>query len=333
MREGHDPEGQGGATVDVGETDGAVGTVGEEESAVVDVSMASAAVSDVVNMELHEDEAGGELAPAMSQVSLVSEASGAGSEEDSREEDERLRRHPGGRPPIHEGHLRYCAVRGCPPGRSPAVTYHRIPAEGNPQRSIWLEACNIRNAEGRGRLNICSKHFEDEDFTNSTTTPQTLHPGADTSRRSARVSTTPTTTRRLLRPGAVPSRNLHADDWADIVMDSVDAGVGEQVHPSTQETDATTVTRSGQSQPTDPLDSSFAEEDDEELEVAIDYANLDKDGIIAEQAELIAKLKSKLRNKTVGACTIPSTVASSLKVLALANTILNFLPLRTSTGR
>ena len=215
--------------------------------------------------------------------------------------------------------MRYCAVRGCPPGRPPAVTYHRIPAEGNPQRSIWLEACNITNAEGRGRLDICSKHFEDEDFNNST--PDRAVP----SRRSARVSiATTTTTRRTLRPGAVPSRNLHADDWADIVVEpdeDEDAGVGEvtaagdQGHRSTQVSVATTTTttgtRSGQSQGRDPLDSSFSAPSDEEEketsddeEAAIDYANLNKDGIITEQAELIAKLRKKLRNNRVGPCTI-----------------------------
>ena len=129
--------------------------------------------------------------------------------------------------------MKYCAVRGCPPGRPPAVTYHRVPAEGNPQRSIWLEACNIRNAEGRGRLNICSKHFEEEDFNNPTTA------GAVPSRRSARflasrvsIATTTTTTRRTLRPGAVPSMYLHADDFADLASEP-DDDAGDQVHEVT----------------------------------------------------------------------------------------------------
>ena len=106
---------------------------------------------------------------------------------------------PNGRPRKHEDGrtLRYCAVRGCSPGRPPAVTYHRLPKKNKRQRDEWIAACRITTlqmeAAERDRILVCSKHFNPDDFNDA------KYSGAD------RV-------RRTLRLGAVPTRNLPMEE-------------------------------------------------------------------------------------------------------------------------
>ena len=126
---------------------------------------------------------------------------------------------PIGRPPerIVAGPSRtvVCAVPGCPTKRSEkGVSFHKIPTLDNrgrpdPNREPWLQACRITDAEGRGELRICSKHFRLTDYKPS----------------SAR-----------LFPGAVPSLNLpevveqppevvlvpEDNDWEHLAGDLVD---------------------------------------------------------------------------------------------------------------
>ena len=97
-----------------------------------------------------------------------------------------------GRPRKHEDGrtLRYCAVRGCSPGRPPAVTYHCLPKKHNRKRDEWIAACRITHLqiEADPKLKVCSKHFYPQDFNDSNAV------------------------RRRLRPGAVPSRNLPMEE-------------------------------------------------------------------------------------------------------------------------
>ena len=64
----------------------------------------------------------------------------------------------------------YCAVPGCPPSRrSDHVRFHRVPTvdtrgRPDPRREKWLQACSITDADERGSLVICSKHFLLQDY-------------------------------------------------------------------------------------------------------------------------------------------------------------------------
>ena len=75
----------------------------------------------------------------------------------------------------------YCAVPGCPPSRrSDNVRFHRVPTvdskgRPDPRREEWLRACCITDADGRGRLDICGKHFRLQDYKPNS---ERLFPGA-----------------------------------------------------------------------------------------------------------------------------------------------------------
>ena len=93
-----------------------------------------------------------------------------------------LRRREVGRPRVHEDgrKMRYCAVRGCSPGRPPAVTYHRLPKKNKRKRDAWIKACGISDDE---RSQVCSKHFNPEDFNDSNGIRRTLRPTAIPSKK------------------------------------------------------------------------------------------------------------------------------------------------------
>ena len=106
----------------------------------------------------------------------------------------------GGSPSVGGRGWVYCAVPGCAPSRrSDNVTTHKVPSLDNqgrpdPRRKEWLQACCIVNADERGQLRICGKHFRPEDFKS--------YPGSS----------------RLI-PSAVPTLNLpNPPDEAPVVQ-------------------------------------------------------------------------------------------------------------------
>ena len=71
--------------------------------------------------------------------------------------------------------LRYdCAVPECSPIKpSQDVSFHKLPAldtkgRPDPRRQLWIKACKIKDADKRGRLTVCSRHFREDDFNHVT---------------------------------------------------------------------------------------------------------------------------------------------------------------------
>ena len=62
--------------------------------------------------------------------------------------------------------LRYdCAVKECLPSVFGVHSFHRLPNKDSrgrpdPRRELWIQACELPDADLRKRLVICSKHFQ-----------------------------------------------------------------------------------------------------------------------------------------------------------------------------